>query len=85
MPPSTFLSPALAAQHYDDKAVSSDAQDEDESVDHWQEDLLKLISHNMLHLTGLLQIHPKLPRTRTRTRTRFIEVVVIDDDMLETE
>lgn len=80
----TILSPALAAQHYDDQAVSGDAQGEDERVDHRQEHLLQVSSHYVLHLTGLLEFHPEVSRTRTRTRACVI-VVVIQDDVLETD
>lgn len=58
------LSPALAAQHEDDQAVSGDAQGEDEGVDHRQEDLLEVSGHHVLHVTRLLQI-----RQVTGTRT----------------
>lgn len=75
------LSPALAAQHDDDQAVSSDAQDEDEGVDHGREDLLEVSGHHVLHITGLLEIHPQV----TRTRTRAGVIVVVEENMLQTD
>lgn len=80
--PPPISSPALAAQDHDDQAISSDAQGEDESIDHRQEDPLKLISGHVLHITGLLQIRSQVPRTGTRA---CIIVVVVHKDMLETD
>lgn len=74
-------SPALAAQHDDNQTVSSDAQDEDEGVDHRQKDLLKVSSHHMLLIARLFQIYSEVARARTRTS---VIVVVVQDDMLET-
>lgn len=71
-PSSSIHLPALTAQHHHHQAVPCDAQDEDEGVDHRQEDLLKLSCHQVLHTTGLLQIHTHFPRTQTRTRARII-------------
>lgn len=79
---SPILSPALAAQDYDNQAVSGDAQNEDKGINDRQEDLLKLSSHHMLHTTGLLQILSKVPRARARARACVIEV---HSEKLETD
>lgn len=54
-------SPALAAQDQDHQAVASDAQDEDERVDHGQEDPLEVGGHDVLHAARLVQIDAQLP------------------------
>lgn len=76
-------SPALAAQHHDHYAVAGDSQGEDESVDHGQEDLLQVRGHHLPQVTRLVQVRPKLPRTRTRTRACVV-VFIVQQDMLET-
>lgn len=64
--------PALAAEHNDHQAISCNAQSEDQSIHHRQENLLELSGHHMLYLARLIQVHSEITRTRTGTRTCVI-------------
>lgn len=68
------VSPALAAQHHHHQPVPSDAQGEDECIDHRQKDPLKLCGHDVLHIARLLQVHAQVTRTGTRARAGVVEV-----------
>lgn len=67
-----FFLPALAAEHNDHQAISCNAQSEDQSIHHRQENLLELSGHHMLYLARLIQVHSEITRTRTGTRTCVI-------------